>query len=125
MWLKSNTRKPQWFQYLKLVFLEIANVTIWSVFWNQVTYAYTYVRTRMTPYHTLYILYMDVHASVLRISHIVFEYPISVICQDIPSLSVPKNCILLQIYLCVSVGASKASWLTANYVHSKNIVTSM
>ena len=36
-WLQSSTRKPQWFQYLKLVFLEIPNVTTWLVFQNQVT----------------------------------------------------------------------------------------
>ena len=37
-WLKSSTTKLQWFQYLKLVFLEIPNVTIQLVFQNQVTY---------------------------------------------------------------------------------------
>ena len=37
-WLKSSTTKPQWFQYLKLIFLEIPSVKIWSVFQNQVTY---------------------------------------------------------------------------------------
>ena len=33
------TIKLQWLKYLKLVFLKIPNVTIWSVFQNQVTYA--------------------------------------------------------------------------------------
>ena len=32
VWLQSSTTKPQWFQHLKLVFLEILNVTTWSVF---------------------------------------------------------------------------------------------
>ena len=36
-WLQSSTRKPQWLQYLKLVFLYIPNVAIRSVFQNQVT----------------------------------------------------------------------------------------
>ena len=43
--LQSSTRKPQLFQYLKLAFLEIPNVKIWSVFQNQVTYMHT------TMYH--------------------------------------------------------------------------
>ena len=38
MWLQSNTRELQWLQYLNSVFLEIANVTSWSVFQNQVTF---------------------------------------------------------------------------------------
>ena len=38
MWLQSSTRKLQWLEYLISVFLEIQNVTIWSVFQNQVTY---------------------------------------------------------------------------------------
>ena len=38
MWLQSSTRKPQWFYYLKLVFFKILNVTIWSVFQNQITF---------------------------------------------------------------------------------------
>ena len=38
VWLQSSTRKPQWFQYLKLVFLEIRHVTTWSVFQNPVTH---------------------------------------------------------------------------------------
>ena len=33
------TIELQWLKYLKLVFLKIPNVTIWSVFQNQVTYA--------------------------------------------------------------------------------------
>ena len=37
-WLQYNTRKPQWFQYIKLIFLKIPNVTTWSVFQNQVTF---------------------------------------------------------------------------------------
>ena len=37
-WLQSSTRKPQCFQYLKLGFLKIPNVTIRSVFENQVIY---------------------------------------------------------------------------------------
>ena len=37
-WLQSSTRKPQWFQYFKLGFLEIQTVTIQLVFQNWVTY---------------------------------------------------------------------------------------
>ena len=32
VWLKSSTREVQWLEYLKLVFLEMPNVTTWSVF---------------------------------------------------------------------------------------------
>ena len=38
-WLQStSTRELQWLEYLKSVFLEIPNVTTWSVFQNRVTY---------------------------------------------------------------------------------------
>ena len=37
-WLQCSTRELQWLEYLKSVFLEIPNVTTWSVFQNQVTY---------------------------------------------------------------------------------------
>ena len=40
-WLQSSTREPWWLQYLNLAFLEIPNVTIWSVFQDQVTYMHT------------------------------------------------------------------------------------
>ena len=39
VWLQSSTRKPQWFQYLKF---KIPNMTIWSVFQNQVASNATY-----------------------------------------------------------------------------------
>ena len=35
-WLQPSTRKPQWFQYFKLVFVGIPIVKTWSVFQNQV-----------------------------------------------------------------------------------------
>ena len=38
VWLKSSTREPQEFQYFKLVFLKLPNMTTWSVFQNQVIY---------------------------------------------------------------------------------------
>ena len=37
-WLYCTIREPQPIQYLKSVFLEILNVTTWSVFQNKVTY---------------------------------------------------------------------------------------
>ena len=37
-WLYSTFGEPQPIQYLTSVFLEILNVTTWSVFQNQVTY---------------------------------------------------------------------------------------
>ena len=37
-WLQSSTRELQRLEYLKSVFLEIPNVTSWSVFQNQVTF---------------------------------------------------------------------------------------
>ena len=46
-WLQSSTTKPQWFQFFKLGFLKIPNVTIWSIFQNQATHAYTHTRTYM------------------------------------------------------------------------------
>ena len=45
-WLQSSTTNPQWFQYLKLVFLKISNVRTWLVFQNQITYmscSYIYI----------------------------------------------------------------------------------
>ena len=42
MWLQSSTRKPQWFQYLKMVFFKIPNVTIQLVFQHQVTHVFVY-----------------------------------------------------------------------------------
>ena len=39
-WLHCTIGEPQPIQYLKSVFLEILNVTTWSVFQNQVTYIY-------------------------------------------------------------------------------------
>ena len=38
VWLYSSTVELQWLQYLKLLFLEIPNVTTLSVFQHQVTY---------------------------------------------------------------------------------------
>ena len=37
VWLQSSTRELQWLEYLKSIFLEISNVTTWSVIQNQVT----------------------------------------------------------------------------------------
>ena len=37
-WLHCTIREPQPIQYLKSVFLEILNVTTWSVFQNQITH---------------------------------------------------------------------------------------
>ena len=34
----AHSRELQWLEYLQLVFLEIPNVTSWSVFQTQVTY---------------------------------------------------------------------------------------
>ena len=51
--LQSSTRNPQQFYYLKLVFLEIPNVIIWSIFQNQVTYDYIipFLRFIMIKHH--------------------------------------------------------------------------
>ena len=38
MWLHSITREPWQLQYFTSVFLEISNVTLWSVFPNPVTF---------------------------------------------------------------------------------------
>ena len=38
-WLQSRNRELQWLEYLKSVFLDITNVTSWSVFQNQVTFS--------------------------------------------------------------------------------------
>ena len=35
--MSTLQEEPQWFQYTKLIFLEISNVMIWSAFQNQVT----------------------------------------------------------------------------------------
>ena len=45
---QSSTRKPQWFQNLKLAFLETPNVTTWLVFQNQVTNEAYHLHTRDT-----------------------------------------------------------------------------
>ena len=46
VWLHCCTREPQWFQYLLLVFLEIQNVPLRTVFANPVTYniSLSYIR---------------------------------------------------------------------------------
>ena len=38
-WLHCSTGEPQWLQYFKLVFLEIQNVPLRTVFANPVTYS--------------------------------------------------------------------------------------
>ena len=39
-WLQCSTEEPQLLQYFKMVFLDIQNATICSVFVNPVTYNY-------------------------------------------------------------------------------------
>ena len=49
-WLHCRTREPQWLQYFKLVFLEIQNMPLRTVFANPVTYIDTHaaIKFRVT-----------------------------------------------------------------------------
>ena len=53
-WLQSNTRKPWWLQYLKVVFREMPIVTTWLVFQNQVTY-YMYMKCTYIMFKYAYV----------------------------------------------------------------------
>ena len=59
-WLYCTIGELQPIEYLKCVFLEILNVTTWSVFQNKVTYIVDYfsvlncLRLKLSPEHLYY-----------------------------------------------------------------------